>query len=187
MNKKSSKIKNWKMATDNRPTSIINAEKANQVNQELKRKKMFDSFAIADLAIEVAKISIIDGIKGIRFNNQKMNQKLSKIETLLDDIQKSEIGKVVTMLPEYVEVMQNEHAVEIYRWFQLMAFYPTGHLEEFNNGVEKQNKAKEKGIEPDRLFTKDEIKEKFWSFAKCPEEYHPEEAFELFYQELIKP
>ena len=147
----SGKIKNWKIQGDHRPVAIIDAQKANKKVQESKKKKMFDCFAIADLAIEVSKISVIDGIKGTNFRNPKMNQKVSKVETLLDDIQKSEIGQVVTMLPEYVEVMQNEHALEIYRWFQLMAFYPTEHLREFNDGVEAQNEARRKEIESQML------------------------------------
>ncbi len=101
---------------------------------------MFDCFAIADMAIEVAKIAMITGVKGTNFKNKKMFDKLERIESLLSDVQKSEIGKVVSVMDDYKDIMENEHAVEIFRWFQLMGFYPTDHLSAFNDGVELQNK-----------------------------------------------
>jgi len=186
----SKKIKNWKIQGDHRPVAIIDAEKANEKVRIEKRKKMFDSFAIADLAIEVSKISVIDGIKGTNFRNPKMNQKIAKVETLLDDIQKSEIGQVVSMLPEYVDTMQNEHAVEVYRWFQLMAFYPTEHIRAFNDGVEKQNEDRRKGVEPEMLFTKEDLQKAFDAGMK--EEYdfegteYENDGFNFFYKDLVK-
>lgn len=185
---KSSKIKKWNVLCDHRPTSIIDQEKANKKRQEAKKKTMFTCFAISDLAIEVAKISVITGIKGINFKNPKMTNKLNKVEDLMKDIQKSELGQVVNLHPDYIEVMQNEHALEIFRWFELMAFYPTDHIRAFNDGIEIQNDLMSKGIVQDPYFTKEELMKAFE--AGHPKSFDsfedPIERFNEFYDELLK-
>lgn len=115
---------------------IVEPSPIEKIMIDQKRRKMFDSFAIADLALEVIKISIIDGIKGTTFNKIKMFEKLDKIDSLLSDVRKSEISKIVGMHPDYIEVMENEHAVEIHRWLSLMAFYPTQYLAKYNDDIE---------------------------------------------------
>lgn len=151
MNKTSSKMKSWK--TSHQLTVEANLEKI----KKGKAERLFLGFAIADLAIEVAKISLLTGIKGTNFRNPKMTMKLDKVESMLQDIQKSELGQVVNLHPDYVDVMQNEHALEIYRWFTLMAFYPTSHLQEFNDGTEKMHEEGKSGIQPEPVFTKEDL------------------------------
>lgn len=187
---KSKKIKNWNVNADHRPLAVIDAEKLNQKRQEEKKKKLFDCFCIGDLAFEVGKIAFIDGIKGTNINKVKFERKVDKILDLCDDLQKSEFGQVVNLHPDYIEVMENEHAVEIYRWFQLMAFYPTDHLRDFNDGVEAQNEARKNGIEPDPLFTKEDLQKAFEAGMKEERDLQTTEfahiGFDQFYSRIKK-
>lgn len=176
--KKSMRMKNWispeQMAINERLEIIKNQ----------KKKRMFTSFAIAHLNLEVAKISLIDGIKGTEFRNPKMFNKIDKIQTLLEDVQKSEMGSVIRLHPDYADTMENEHALEIYRWFNLMAFYPTESLKEFNDGVELQNKKRNEGVEPERTFTKEDL-EYFFKEGQVQEYHQGINNFEQFYNLFI--
>lgn len=171
-------MKSWK--TSHQLTVEANLEKI----KKGKAERLFLGFAIADLAIEVAKISLLTGIKGTNFRNPKMTMKLDKVESMLQDIQKSELGQVVNLHPDYVDVMQNEHALEIYRWFTLMAFYPTSHLREFNDGTEKMHEEGKSGIQPEPVFTKADL-----AYFFQEGQYQGKSSqvdFELFYNSYLE-
>lgn len=178
------KMKNWKVG-DHRPTELLKIEEVNKKAQEQKRKLMFDCFAIASMVLEVAKISLYTGIKGTNFKNKKMFDKIDRIESLLEDVQKREIGKAVSLMDEHRDMMENEHFAEIFRLLQLFGFYPTDHIREFNDGLEAQNKILQAGGEIEPMFSKDELKEAFEA-GLSPDSFYKEESFEKFYSQLIK-
>lgn len=132
--KTSMKMKAWKSSDQIiREANIKAANKATE-------KKIFKGLAISQMALEVAIISLITNLKGTSLKNPKMMLKLDKAEALIKDVQKSELGKLVYLDPEHADMMENEHAVEIYRFFELMGFYPTEKLREFNDGTEAMHK-----------------------------------------------
>lgn len=101
-----------------------------------KREKLFQELACISMLAELIKIYYANSIQDTRFRNPKIQSKADKIKSFAESIQKKELGDAVRIIPEHADMMENEHAVQLWRIMDYFAFMPTKKLEEFADGLE---------------------------------------------------
>lgn len=101
-----------------------------------KREKLFQELASISMLAELIKIYYANSIQDTLFRNPKIQSKADKIKSFAESIQKKELGDAVRIIPEHADMMENEHAVQLWRIMNYFAFRPTKVLEEFADGLE---------------------------------------------------
>lgn len=106
---------------------------------EAKARNIRDNSALVDLLVEVIKNAVVIGMRDIPKlleTRVRIGTKVDTIDRAANDIRK-EISKVVSLTKESEDFIKNEHAYEVYRLLQLMAFLNTEELTEFNDNRSK--------------------------------------------------
>lgn len=85
---------------------------------------------------ELIKIYYYRSIKDTRFRNPKIADKAEKIKKFAESIQNKELIGYIKVREDFKDIMENEHALQLWRIFDKFLFAHTEQLEEFADGVE---------------------------------------------------
>lgn len=114
---------------------------ADKARQEALGKKLFDNTALAQQMVKVIEMAVYMGMKDLPkllAVKTKTAINVKTIESSCNNIRLN-LNEVVKVDPNFEDMMENEHCYELYRLCKNMFFYPTEHLKEFNDGLEKQH------------------------------------------------
>lgn len=115
---------------------------ADKARQEQLGKNLFENTALAQQLVKVIEMAVYMGMKDLPrliATKTKTAVNVRTIESACNNIRLN-LNEVVKVDPNFADIMENDHAYELYRLCRNMFFYPTEHLEEFNNGIELQHK-----------------------------------------------
>lgn len=113
---------------------------ADQIRNQL-RQNVHLHLAMGDMAIELIKTNFTLGLKdlpGLTEVKVRKDVLIKSIERDATQLRKL-MSKMVGVDPEYQDLMEGEHAYEVYRLVRNLGFMQTDQLREFNDLTEKQN------------------------------------------------
>lgn len=113
---------------------------ADKIREQL-RQHVKVHLALGDMAIELIKTNFTIGLKdlpGLTEIKVRKDVLIKSIERDASQLRKL-MSSIIGVDPEYEELMEGEHAYEVYRLVRNLGFMSTDQLREFNDLTEKQN------------------------------------------------
>ena len=100
-------------------------------------KRVFDHTALVQQMTKVIELSIYMGMKDL----PNLLPTRAKVKTNVQNIERAcknitlNLNSIVTVKDDFAEIMENDHAYELYRLCRNMFFVDTNDLKQFNDGV----------------------------------------------------
>ncbi|QBQ41111.1 hypothetical protein E2P86_08060 [Sphingobacterium psychroaquaticum] len=113
-----------------------------QEAREALRENVKLHLSLADVSIELIRTCFTIGLKDLKSPeiSTKVGATIQTVEGAFKRL-RSHVKPFIGIDPNYEDLMQGEHAYEVYRLMKNLAFTNTEHLRKFNDGVEQQNLA----------------------------------------------
>ena len=112
------------------------------MTKEQLSKRLFNHTALVQQMSKVIELSIYMGMKDL----PNLLPTRAKIKTNVQNIERAcknitlNLNDIVKVKDDFADIMENEHAYELYRLCSNMFFVDTKDLKEFNDGVDNDRK-----------------------------------------------
>lgn len=99
-------------------------------------KKLENNLAGIMLLCDLINIYYYNSVKDHKYQRKQIEDRSKKIKAFANAIKHKELGQIMKVVPGREDVMENEHALHLWRIFDYFMLHPTDRLAEFADSLD---------------------------------------------------